>query len=202
MRRIHIGTAGWGVPRSTVDAFPGEGTHLQRYAGMLNCTEINSSFYRSHQAETYSRWASQTPREFRFSVKVPRAITHEGRLRAARAPLESFIAQASGLEARLAVVLVQLPPSLEFEPRPARTFFGLLCGMFGGAVVCEPRHAGWFEPSPRTYWSNYDHAWLRLRASELRRWPAAADCWCMFDNTASGAAASNALAFREILRGH
>jgi len=244
---IHIGTAGWSLPRTAASDFPGAGTHLQRYAKVLNCAEINSSFYRSHRAETYARWAHQTPREFRFAVKLPRTITHEGRLRAARAPLQSFIAEASGLNDRLAVVLVQLPPSLTFEQRPARKFFGLLSEMFGGAVVCEPRHGSWFEPaadrllmtaqvgraaadparwpaaavpggwlgpagdgagavvyyrwhgSPRTYWSNYGDDWLRTRAAELQRWPAAADRWCIFDNTASGAAASNALGLREIV---
>jgi len=247
VNRMHIGTAGWSVPRATADAFPGTGSHLERYARVLNCSEINSSFYRHHRTEVYARWAAQTPMGFRFSVKLPRAITHEGRLRSARAPLQRFVAEASGLGDRLAVLLVQLPPSLVFESRPARTFFGLLAGMFGGAVVCEPRHASWFEPaadrllvaarigrvaadparwpaaaapggwlgpngdgkgavlyqrwhgSPRIYFSSYSDDWLQTRAAELQRWPAGADCWCIFDNTASGAAAPNALGMKTLI---
>lgn len=248
MSKVRIGTAGWSIPRAAAEAFAGDGSHLARYARVLNCAEINTSFYRSHKPETYAGWAAQTPAGFRFAVKLPRTITHDHRLRASRAPLERFLAEVAGLGSRLSVLLVQLPPSLIFEARPARTFFDLLAGLFDGAVVCEPRHATWFEPaadrllvqlqvgrvaadparwpaaavpggwlgpagdgagaviyqrwhgSPRTYYSAYSDAWLRARASELRRWPKAADCWCIFDNTASGAAASDALKLRGEVR--
>jgi len=247
MDEIRIGTAAWSVPRAATDSFPGAGSHLERYAQVLNCAEINSSFYRSHRAEVYAKWAAQTPAGFRFAVKLPRAITHEGRLRAARAPLQHFVAETSGLGDRLSVLLMQLPPSLPFEPRPARKIFGLLAEMFGGAVVCEPRHASWFEPaadrlmvaarisrvaadparwpaaavpggwlgrdadgvgavvyqrwhgSPRIYFSSYSGDWLQARADELRRWPKGANRWCVFDNTASGAAAANALELQALL---
>ena len=58
---------------------------------MLGCAEINSSFHRSHRVEVYRRWAAQTPPGFRFSVKLPRSITHDGRLRRAREPLRRFL---------------------------------------------------------------------------------------------------------------
>ena len=144
---IRIGTAGWAIPREAAASFPGDGQHLQRYARVLDCAEINSSFHRSHRVETYQRWAAQTPPGFRFSAKLPRSITHEGRLRGAREPLQRFLAEAAGLGERLAVLLVQLPPSFAFEPRPVRAFFGLLAERCDAAVVCEPRHASWFTPS-------------------------------------------------------
>ncbi len=114
---------------------------------MLSAVEINSSFYRPHRVETYQRWAATTPPRFRFSVKLPRAITHDARLRNVREPLERFLAEAGGLGPKLAVVLVQLPPSLAFDARTAGGFFGRLRASFDGAVVCEPRHASWFTPS-------------------------------------------------------
>ena len=73
---LFIGTAGWSIPRQVAPHFPGEGTHLHRYARVLHCVEINSSFHRPHAAATYARWAASAPAEFRFSVKIPRAITH------------------------------------------------------------------------------------------------------------------------------
>lgn len=167
---MRIGTAGWTLSHETAASFPGEGRHLARYARVLGCTEINSSFHRSHRVEVYERWAAQTPADFRFSVKMPRAITHEGRLRRAREPLRRFLAEAAGLGDRLAVILVQLPPSFAFEPRPVRNFFGLLAQMFGGAVVCEPRHASWFAPAA-------DQALAALQvsraAADPARWPEA-----------------------------
>ncbi|UXH76584.1 DUF72 domain-containing protein [Roseateles amylovorans] len=144
--RTHIGTAGWSIPRASADAFPAEGSHLARFAQVLHCAEINTSFYRRHRPDTYVRWAEETPPHFRFAVKLPRAITHEGALRRARQPLAQFLDEVSGLGSKLAVLLVQLPPSMAFESRPVRTFFDLLRQRFDGAVVCEPRHASWFQP--------------------------------------------------------
>ena len=79
-----IGTAGWSIPKAVANAFPASGSHLARYAQVLNAAEINTSFYRNHRPEVYARWAAQTPDGFRFAVKLPRTITHDQRLRAAR----------------------------------------------------------------------------------------------------------------------
>ena len=142
------GTAGWSIARQDALNFPGEGSHLQRYAQVMTCAEINTSFYRSHRFEIYQRWAEQTPMDFRFSVKLPRTVTHDGRLRRARVPLQRFLAEVAGLGNRLGVLLVQLPPSLACEPRPVRNFFRLLHEETPhAAVVVEARHASWFTAS-------------------------------------------------------
>lgn len=143
---MRIGTAGWSIPLASADAFPGDGQHLQRYARVFGCAEIDTSFHRGHRVETYARWAAMTPPGFRFAVKLPRSITHDARLRDARAPLESFLAEVAGLGERLGVLLVQLPPSLRYEAEPVREFLALLRGLHDGAVACEPRHASWFSP--------------------------------------------------------
>ncbi|MFZ0601167.1 MAG: DUF72 domain-containing protein [Roseiarcus sp.] len=75
-----IGVAGWSIPARYAAEIPQAGSHLERYAHRLNAVEINSSFYRSHRLETYTRWAASTPCGFRFAVKVPRGVTHERRL--------------------------------------------------------------------------------------------------------------------------
>lgn len=142
---IVIATAGWSVPRSVAARFPGDGTHLQRYARVLRGAEIDTAFYRDHARETYARWAAQVPRQFRFAVKLPRRITHDERLRGARRPLQDFLGGLAGLGSRRGPLVVQLPPSLAFESRVARTFFTLLRKLHDGHVVCEPRHASWFE---------------------------------------------------------
>jgi uncharacterized protein YecE (DUF72 family) len=60
------------------------------------------------------------PEDFRFSAKLPKTITHKQRLIDAEALLESFLSEINGLGAKLAVILVQLPPSLAFDPRDCR----------------------------------------------------------------------------------
>ena len=162
---MYIGTAAWSLPRALADDFPGDGQHLARYARRFACAEINTSFYRPHSVETYARWAAMTPPDFRFAVKLPRAITHDARLRAARRPLADFLAQCSGLGDRLGVLLVQLPPSQAWDARVARGFFGLLRDSWAGPVACEPRHASWFQPA-------VDRALARLQVSRVAADPA------------------------------
>ncbi|MDB5889895.1 MAG: hypothetical protein JWP47_726 [Polaromonas sp.] len=258
---IKTGCAGWSLPRAAWPAFAATGTHLQRYAGQLNATEINSSFYRPHKHETYARWAASVPEGFRFSVKLPKAITHDKRLRDCADVLDAFVAQASGLGDTWGCLLVQLPPSLAFAGDDVSSFFGALRERYGGAIVLEARHASWFTPaadaalqrwhtgrvladpmlfdlqdaagtinappnfinvqaptadggglmlgrpggdrgiaylrlhgSPRVYYSAYQPPVLDGLAARLEQAAAAgADVWCIFDNTASGAAIDNAL---------
>ena len=144
-RRIFVGTAGWSIPRDSAHRCPGEGTHLQRYGRVFGCAEINSSFHRPHAAATYAAWAVSTPPDFRFAVKVPRTITHDQQLRRARRPLERFLKETEGLGDKRGPLLVQLPPSLNFDARVAGRFFELLRADYDGFLVCEPRHETWFS---------------------------------------------------------
>ncbi|NMM90205.1 hypothetical protein B2J88_38745 [Rhodococcus sp. SRB_17] len=143
---VYIGCAGWSLPRPLWPQFGADGTHLQRYATRLRAVEINSSFYRPHQRSTYARWAASVPGDFRFSVKLPRSITHERRLHGCAALLDAFLAQVEGLGGHLGCLLVQLPPSLRFDADTAAAFTALLRARHGGAVALEPRHASWFTP--------------------------------------------------------
>lgn len=239
---LRIGTAGWAIPRGVADAFAGSGAQIQRYASVMNAVEINSSFHRPHRRTTYERWASSTPSGFQFSVKLPKTITHGARLVGTDDALATFAEQVLGLGDKLAVVLIQLPPSLDFDETVASAFFMDARARLGEHidVACEPRHRSWFtaaanalmqghriarvaadpapvpagaEPggwrglcylrlhgSPRVYWSSYEAPELDRVAKVI------GDCltedartWCVFDNTASGAALNDALALRALL---
>ena len=223
-----IGTAGWSIPRACAGDVPGEGTHLQRYSATFNAAEINSSFHRPHAEATYRRWADATPAGFLFSVKMPRTITHNLKLRRARAPLEQFLRESSALGGKRGPILIQLPPSFTFDRRVVGRFLELLRTLHAGPLVCEPRHATWFtaavdgflsgfevarvaaDPvraadadrpggwpgivyyrlhgSPRPYWSRYEPEYVSSLAARM-----APGAWCIFDNTAAGAALPNAL---------
>jgi uncharacterized protein YecE (DUF72 family) len=238
---IYVGCAGWSVRKEHADLFAGQGTHLERYASRFGCVEINSSFYRPHRRTTYERWAASTPSEFRFAVKFPRQVTHESRLRSAQAAIEQFAAEVAGLGEKLGGVLVQLPPSLRYEPAIADEFFSSLRARITCPVVCEPRHVSWFtadaeallqrhriarvaaNPSivpdaavpgghqecvyfrwhgtPRMYYSAYDETALaKLAQQAVAAGGAAKTVWCIFDNTAAGAAVENAVALQELLK--
>lgn len=139
-----IGTAGWTLPKQHADHFSASGTHLERYARVFNCVEVNSSFHRPHQRKTWARWATCTPPGFRFSVKLPKAITHEAKLHNCGARLQAFFDEVSALEEKLGPALIQLPPKLAFNDSLAHDFFTTLRELHNGLVALEPRHASWF----------------------------------------------------------
>jgi uncharacterized protein YecE (DUF72 family) len=240
--QVMIGTAGWSIPPHLIEAFPGTGTHLERYARQLPATEINSSFYRPHRPSTFARWARCVPSNFRFSVKIPKEITHVRRLVDADEPLQRFLTEVQFLGDRLGPLLIQLPPSLAFDAAVVERFAALLRKSTDINLVCEPRHPTWFtdaadlllsayriarvaadpavvpraaEPggwsrlaywrlhgSPRMYYSAYPQAALEAISREMvASLSDAIECWCIFDNTASGEASSDALSLLGLVPG-
>jgi uncharacterized protein YecE (DUF72 family) len=229
---LRIGCAGWSIGRETAASFPGDGSHLERYARVMNCVEINSSFYKPHQASTYARWAEAVPDAFRFAVKLPRSISHDRKLQDINTLLDAFAAEANTLGAKLGCILVQLPPSLKLDAAVADPFFTSLRQRFTCALACEARNGTWFteaatqllrdhgitrviaDPpagqggefvpttdmvyarlhgSPRIYYSSYSDEYL----DQVAAYTASRDAWCIFDNTASGAALGNALTLQQ-----
>lgn len=228
-----IGCAGWSVPSTVNQYFPIEGSHLERYASVFPAVEINSSFYRPHRPATYARWRDSVPADFRFSVKIPKAITHERRLMHADEALAAFLAEAGQLGDKLGCLLLQLPPSLRYDGVVVQDFLARLRSLTAVPVACEARHATWFtqqaadmlrefdasqviaDPqvgelpassqqhglvyirlhgSPRMYYSAYDEAFLDELEREIRQClDEGRQVWCVFDNTAEGAAQPNAL---------
>lgn len=233
---LYLGCAGWSLPREQWPRFDAEGSHLQRYASRFSAVEINSSFYRPHRPATYARWASSVPAGFRFSVKVPKQITHEARLQGCEAALDEFLTQCTALGQHLGCLLVQLPPSLAYDPPTAAAFFEHVRTRYSGTLVLEPRHPswvraadvlkalhiGWVEAdpaplgetgplgwdgvvyirlhgSPKIYYSAYEEPVLRATSERLAA--SSVPAWCVFDNTAAGAAVADALWVLEHLRG-
>ncbi len=230
---IRVGTAGWSIPGPHAERFGPGASHLERYATRFNAVEIDTSFYRPHRPATYERWAATTPEGFRFAVKTPRVLTHQRRLGDPAEPLDRFREEVGALGDKLGPILVQLPPSLSFDPLKAEAFWREVRDRFSGEVVCEPRHRSWFAPdadellrawkigraaadpppvpgadqpagwsglryvrlhgSPRMYYDAYSEEYLDRLAKRLTEFAQDAPVWCIFDNTAEGEAAANAL---------
>jgi len=235
-----IGCAGWAIRREHSGRFADVGTHLQRYATLFNCVEINSCFYRPHRLSTYERWAASVQDDFLFAVKLPKVITHELRLVGTESALDQFLGETSGLGLKRGPILIQLPPSFAFDGAIAEPFLKMLRSRFDGDVVFEPRHETWFtsevesllsdhriarvaaDParvpaaalpaaydrlayyrlhgSPRIYYSAYPTETLADIARTIaERTAQGVSTWCIFDNTALGAATSDALAVKSHL---
>jgi uncharacterized protein YecE (DUF72 family) len=168
----HVGTAGWAIPPAHRETLPGSGSHLERYAQRLNAAEINSSFHRHHRVQTYMRWASSVPASFRFSVKMPRELSHSGKLAPESEGLDRFVDEIRGLDQKLGVLLLQLPPKLVFDESSARNFFRSLGKRTNVPLACEPRHPSW--GSTRADGVLAQCAVARV-AADPARWPGAGE---------------------------
>src|SRR5678816_2628876 len=99
-----------------------------------------------HMPKTYERWRAIVGPDFRFSVKMPKTITHELRLKGCKDLISRSFDECAGRGRRLQVVRVQLPPSLVYDSRTVSSFFRTLRNYTSATIVCEPRHVTWFTP--------------------------------------------------------
>jgi uncharacterized protein YecE (DUF72 family) len=162
-----IGTAGWTIPASDRACFPAEGGSLERYAARFGGAEINSSFHRPHRASTWAKWAQSVPDDFRFAAKIPKTITHQARLAGCEALVAAFLGDVAPLGHKLAILLVQLPPSLAFDPLIALPFLDRLATTAPCRIACEPRHPSWFEAEADALLAGMEVA--RVAADPARR---------------------------------
>lgn len=99
----------------THKAWPGRSLpateRLRSYAGWCNAVEGNTTFYATPSRETVAAWAEQTDPDFRFVLKLPKAITHERRLTGADQELRAFLHAVEPLGPRAAAFWIQLPAS-------------------------------------------------------------------------------------------
>ena len=62
--------------------------------------------------------------------------------------LAAFLDEIAALDDKLAILLLQLPPKLAFDPTIATPFLAGLVDRAPARIVCEPRHPSWFSGVP------------------------------------------------------
>ena len=148
MAEIVLGTSGWDYPEWIGRFYPKRGVpdKLRFYADRFPIVEINSTFYRLPPVGVAESWARRTPKGFKFAAKFPQTITHDLRLVNTADELGRFLAVTKPLQdsGKFAAALLQLPPSLRFEPNTVRSFYETLPGDFPVAV--EFRERSWLAP--------------------------------------------------------
>ena len=116
---------------------------LPFYASHFSTTEINYSFYRIPSEKSLNNWSAATPAQFRFSMKAPREITHERKLRDCADVLDRFCEVLKALGTKLGPVLFQLPPFFRNDAGLLRDFLATLPN--GLRTTFEFRHRSWFN---------------------------------------------------------
>jgi uncharacterized protein YecE (DUF72 family) len=145
--RLHIGCSGWSYQDWVGKFYPADlkqGEWLAYYAQHFNTVEVNMSFYRFPFKNMLKGWYNRTPRNFRFTLKANRLITHIKKLKGTEKLLTSFYALADLLEEKLACILFQMPPSLR-KDKDMKTLEGFLKSLSSDHNnVIEFRHKSWF----------------------------------------------------------
>jgi len=114
---------------------------LRYYASHFATVEINNTFYRMPAETMLANWAEQVPEGFCFTLKAPRRITHELRLKESEAHVAEFIRRAQALGAKVGPLLFQLPPFLKKDLPRLRDFLALLPA--GRPAAFEFRNSSW-----------------------------------------------------------
>jgi len=151
----------------------------------------------------------------RARAPLDRFLDESAGLQEKRGPLLVQLPGSHAFDARVVGRFLDLLRSLHdgavvCEPRHASWLAAgaeaLLARYRVARVAADPARAPGFERaggwpglvyyrlhgSPRTYWSRYEVAFIDALAASLRALPPSVDAWCIFDNTASGAAIENA----------
>ena len=147
---LYIGTSGWQYRHWLGRFYPRKPRledDLAFYAARFQTVELNGTFYRLPEAETFADWAARVPGDFIFAVKASRYLTHIKRLNDPEEPVQRLMTRAARLGAKLGPVLVQLPPNMKRDvgrlqraldafPRDVR-------------IAVEFRHDSWYVDEVR-----------------------------------------------------
>ena len=141
---LNIGTSGYCYKEWRGHFYPekmAESAMLGFYAGHFSTVEINNTFYRMPAPAMLARWAEEVPANFTFTLKAPRRITQDERLKDSQSSVAAFLQRAATLGPKLGVLLFQLPHFLRKDVARLADFLPLLPA--GQRVAFEFRHASW-----------------------------------------------------------
>jgi uncharacterized protein YecE (DUF72 family) len=127
---ISIGISGWRYPPWRGVFYPPDlpqRRELEYASRQFRTIEINGSFYSLQRPENYAAWYESTPKDFVFSVKGGRYITHILRLKKVEKALANFFASGVfNLREKLGPFLWQFPPNFHYREDVFENFFRLL----------------------------------------------------------------------------
>ncbi len=143
---IWIGTSGYNYPEWKGSFYPANlpaAKMLPYYAERFPSVEINYTFYRMPNESLVGRWAAETPSPYKLTLKAPRRITHDSRLKNCGSLVGAFCQVAGTLGDKLGALLFQLPPTSKKDLPVFDAFLEdlppHLCAAF------EFRHQSWLD---------------------------------------------------------
>jgi uncharacterized protein YecE (DUF72 family) len=156
--KLWVGTSGYNYPEWKGTFYPQKmpaAKMLPYYAQQFATVEINYTFYRTPNEKILAGWSTQTPENFKLTLKAPKRLTHIAKLRECADLLAYFLKTAATLGPKLGAILFQLPPYFRKDLQVFDAFLQLLPE--GTCAAFEFRHASWMDPE----------VFARLRAHDL-----------------------------------
>ncbi|NJL22675.1 MAG: DUF72 domain-containing protein [Leptolyngbyaceae cyanobacterium SM1_3_5] len=146
---FYLGCAIWSYKDWVGDLFPAGSRSrdfLSLYSQRLTTVEGNTTFYAVPDAATLRRWKAETPEGFKFCLKLPRDISHQGALLPQVDAAQRFFDRVSLLESRLGLLFLQLPPY--YSPAQFDDLAQFLQAWRPATkLAVEVRHPAWFTPA-------------------------------------------------------
>ena len=155
---VWVGTSGYNYPEWKGSFYPQKlptAQMLPYYSERFTTVEINYSFYRMPNEKILAGWSRETPATFKLTLKAPKRITHDARLRDCAQALGHFLRVANTLGPKLGALLFQLPPYFKKDLGVLDAFLAELPA--GVCAAFEFRHASWLD----------EEVYTRLQARNL-----------------------------------
>ena len=144
---FYIGCPIWSF-KGWVGNFYPQGTKpsdfLHEYVRRLTTVEGNTTFYAIPPKKTIESWRTEMPDGFHFCPKIPRTISHEGKLEDHIEDALSFVEIMKQLGPRLGPMFLQLPPRYSPGLLPDLEAF-LAVWPRDVRLAVEVRHLDWFD---------------------------------------------------------
>ncbi len=145
---FYLGCAVWSYKGWVGDFYPPKTPakdFLSLYSRRFTTVEGNTTFYAVPQAATVDRWAAQTPAEFKFCPKMPKAVTHDGLLASHLNEAQAFLERMQRFGEKLGPIFIQLPPA--YSPASFEDLQEFLQALQADntPLAVEVRHPDWFQ---------------------------------------------------------
>ncbi len=172
--RAYIGTSGWNYEAWARSFYRGQpkSQWLRLCAQCFSALEVNATFHRLQQRQTFRRWRDQTPAGFRFAIKANRYLTHSKKLVEPLAAVVRERERASALGDKLAVVLWQLPHNVHRNLERLEAFARALGRWRSVRHAIEFRHPSWFDPEVAACLQRHRIAVCQSDAADWPMWDA------------------------------
>jgi len=145
--RVNVGCSGWFYWHWKDRFYPSnvpQSKWFKYYTTKFNTVELNSTFYHFPKISTAKNWYKQSPKNFIYTLKVNRVITHIKKFKATSRLVKDFYKVGDELKEKIGCFLFQLPPSLKFNKKKLDEIIDQLD--LKRRNVLEFRHDSWFTP--------------------------------------------------------